>query len=42
MRLTATGVPRQQAFSISPKDPYQYQLSLAMMNIRYIDPYSHS
>lgn len=28
MRLIATGVPRQQVFRISPKDPYQHQLPL--------------
>lgn len=26
MRLTATGVPLQEALTISPKDPYIYQL----------------
>ena len=26
MRLTATGVPRQLAFKISPNDPWQYEI----------------
>ena len=33
MRLTATGVPRQQAFKISPKDPCQHQPSSVKVNL---------